>query len=209
MNRNTSLISRLVICLVGMILLLLMSCDYTLLGKRIGDGGLLSGEPCPAPCFWEIRPGITTKDQAIEILRSKAAISDYQMNNLVFYGDAVSFEFDSNGLVDRITFTPSTSITVGSLIAKYGSPDAVIVIYNYSSTPEHNSFAAGIFYDSLSTYVGLIGMQDTWPPVYHVGQDTLITYVSYFADSSYMTWKESSTHHISRWNGYGDYKDTP
>jgi len=209
MYRKTYPINRRVYCLLGVILWVLTSCDYTFLGNRIGDGGLLSEKPCPTPCFWEIRPGVTTKDQAIEILRGRGAITYHQINNSVFYDDVISFEYDSNGIVNSVTFTPSTAVTVESLITKYGNPDAVVVIYDYSSTPEHNSFGAGLFYDSLHTYVGLMGMHDTWPPVYHLSQGTRITDVTYFTESYYETWKASSTHHTSKWNGYGVYEDSP
>jgi hypothetical protein len=209
MYRKTSSINRQVYWLLGLTLLLFTSCDYTFLGKRIGDGGLLSGTPCPAPCFWEIRPGVTTKAQAIEILRGMGVINEYQINNYVSFANVISFEYDPKGIVTSIGFTPNAAISVESLIAKYGSPDAVVVIYDSSTTPEHNAFIAGLFFDSLQTYVGLVGMHDTWPPIYRLSQGTLITDVTYFSESYYETWKASITHHISKWNGYGAYEDTP
>jgi hypothetical protein len=208
MYRKTSSINRQVYWLLGMVLLLLTSCDYTFLRNRISDGGILSGKPCPAPCFWEIRPGETTKAQAIEILRGKGAISYHQTNKFVFYGDAILFEYDSNVIVNRIGFVPNTAITVQALIAKYGNPDAVAVTYDPSSTPEHDTIFAGLYYDSLHTSVNLDKLYDTWPPIYHVSQETRITFVTYFSDSYYETWKASEIDHISKWNGYGAYEDS-
>jgi hypothetical protein len=36
----------------------------------LGDGGLLSREPCGPPCFFGIIPGVSSKDDAITMLRS-------------------------------------------------------------------------------------------------------------------------------------------
>ncbi|MBA3074003.1 MAG: hypothetical protein FP831_10430, partial [Anaerolineae bacterium] len=37
---------------------------------NIDDGGLLSKNPCTPPCFWNITPGITTEESAINILET-------------------------------------------------------------------------------------------------------------------------------------------
>jgi hypothetical protein len=209
MYRKTSKFSQQVYWLLGMTLLVLTSCDYTLLGDRIGEGGLLSGKPCPAPCFWEIRPGVTTIVQAMEILRGKGRFSYHQTNKFVFYGDTILFEYDSSGIVNRIGFVPNIAINVQTLIAKYGNPDAVAVIYDPSSTPEHDTIFAGLYFDRLHTSVNLVKVYNTWPPFYHVSQDTRITFVTYFSESYYETWKASELDHVSKWTGYGTYQDPP
>ena len=104
---------------------------------------------------------------------------------------------------------PNTTITVESLIAKYGFPDGVVVIYDESSRPDYNTFRAGLFYDNQHIYIELVKMHNIWPPIYQLNPGTQITNVTYFAEKYYKTWKASSTHHISKWNGYGAYEDSP
>ena len=104
---------------------------------------------------------------------------------------------------------PNPAIAVEALIAKYGNPDTVAVTYDPSSTPEHDTFSAGLYYDSLHTLVDLVEMHDTWPPIYHVSRNTRITYITYFIESYYETWKASDIDHISKWTGYGSYGNSP
>jgi len=35
---------------------------------QIGDGGLISGKPCSAPCFLNIIPGMTLEKESLNIL---------------------------------------------------------------------------------------------------------------------------------------------
>ena len=54
--------------------------------------------------------GVTTKEQAIEILRGKGAISYHQTNNFVFYGDAISFEYDLMASLTGLVLCPTPQL---------------------------------------------------------------------------------------------------
>ena len=185
-------------------MLLLTSCNYTLLGIAIGDGGLLSGKPCPAPCFWNIYPGVTTKDEAIQIIQRHGPFAHKQMDNLIFYGESLSFDYNSNKIVQSIEFEPNPAIKISTLIAKYDVPDDVEIIYDSFSTPEHNYFDARLYFDSIHTYA-MLEREEIFP-AYSLNPDTRITDVTYYTKKSYDTLKASSTH-TTKWVGYGDYKD--
>jgi hypothetical protein len=192
------------IALIFILPFLLTSCENILPGNAIGDGGLLSGHPCSAPCFWEVYPGLTTKDQAIKILQRYGASNYQQEGNIISYGNSIDFQNDVNGIVDIVAFAPSSTIAVDALIAKYGVPDAVEVIYDVSSTPENNYFDMKLYYDDLYTHVTL-ERQETWP-AYVLSRDTRIAEAIYFSEKSYNAARTASQH-LTGWKGYGSYKD--
>lgn len=170
----------------------------------IEDGGILSGKPCSPPCFWGIDPGVTTKGEATEILQRQGASSPQQEGNIVSYGNSAAFQYDENDLVDRVAFAPSSVITVGEILAKYGIPDAVEVTHDIASTPEHNYFDMQLYYDDLHTHF-VLEQQEVWP-AYVLSQDTSIAKSIYFAEKAYDAAKKASEH-LSAWKGYGSYKD--
>ena len=98
----------------------------------IGDGGLLSGLPCASPCVFGIRIDETRLDEIIPLLE-KNNISPCQREVSVSWiavscGYSVSAQVDTQtNNVNAIWFVPSTSITLGDIIKKYGDPNFVAV----------------------------------------------------------------------------------
>lgn len=124
-NRNA------IISLITVILLtFITSCSKAngvLPDLEITDGGLISGIPCSAPCFWDILPGITTESEAIEILSTLGSINNCEKWEKVENGadrglrcKNVGLTFDENDYVNQLSFSPDIPITVDELFAKYG-----------------------------------------------------------------------------------------
>jgi hypothetical protein len=191
-------------CLLLFMMLAFTSCDYTLLGSMIGDGGLISGKPCRAPCFWNIYPGRTAKDQAIRIIQEHGATGYHQSDTTLWYGDSIYLTYDANSIVQRVDFAPNPAITVKALIAKYGTPDTVDVTYA-GLTPEHPYFYAGLYYDRL--HARLMLEREEIFPAYSLNPETRITHVTYFSESSYGI-PRASMPNVVRWVGYGAYKES-
>ena len=109
---------------------------------NIGDGGLISGIPCSAPCFTKIIPGETTKDEAKMIINSqgwRCDTNDYPKINISSikcerdtFG--INFEYSSD-ILQNIYFDPTISIKIDQVINKYGNPDLYLLLP--TSVPEH------------------------------------------------------------------------
>lgn len=99
---------------------------------------LLLPEGCPAPCFMGIRPGVTTAEAALQILRANDLVKDVQSyatviswkwNNLKFIwndsrGGKINAKSDSQ-LVDTIILY--TNISIGEVQLTLGLPGMEIV----------------------------------------------------------------------------------
>ena len=103
----------------------------------IGDGGLFSGKPCGPPCFYGIRPDITTYQEVDKVLSSSTFGSSCEKfddtKSSGFRGFACGGAFtiafvNHSDDVYSLGFTPRKSITIGEVIEKYGEPSSVAVI---------------------------------------------------------------------------------
>lgn len=110
----------------------------------IGDGGLLSKDPCGPPCFLGVVPDVTTYTEAIQIL------TDYQYldsckerdnteeGGVQWIGCSSTFIFDfdqDKSHVIFVGFDPQQEITVQDVIDEFGEPVYLNVIvsgYEYS-----------------------------------------------------------------------------
>jgi hypothetical protein len=177
----------------------------------IGDGGLLSGEPCSPPCFWGIEPGKTTQAEVLEILTSKGIIDTCEtIDQYQFAIDkgiggwwacpsSTSIEFwKVTGVVSAVEFEITPSIELQEIVAKYGFPDAVLIV-NVGST-DYPSLWAVIYYFDLRTSLVLVGEQEGVE--YEILPTTLIDWVGYYDEQAFA----EEIDHVVPWHGYGRYK---
>src|SRR5688572_5386158 len=118
----------------------------------IGDGGLLSGLPCAAPCVYGIRIGETALDHVIPTLEQNGLAPCYREDNLsgigLTCGYSVVVQVDSGTRVVNPTgFYPSVPISVGEIIEKYGEPDFVTL--QADGTTEAPTSRMWLYWDSL------------------------------------------------------------
>jgi hypothetical protein len=116
------------ICLLliysGLLLFLSSACgDSNNKALEIGDGGLLSGKPCSAPCFWGIIPGSTTQKQALSILSSKLNINNCDSWDTRNSGGTrgiqcsnIGIDFDGQNLVNGVGFSPTQKLTINDVM---------------------------------------------------------------------------------------------
>jgi hypothetical protein len=196
--KTTSLLTILVISIF------LISCLNITTQNKIGDGGLLTDNPCSPPCFLGIIPGSTTRDQAIKILAKKGFDKYEQKNDTLNFNDTIYLAYDSKEYVNLIEFSLSSTVEVRNIIEKYGYPNAAEVLYDIFSTPEDNYFDMGIYYDKLQTYI-MLERQKVFP-AYTLRETTKIKRVIYFDEASYKK-AINNIKHITEWKGYGLYQD--
>ena len=179
--------------------------------KNIGDGGLITGNPCSAPCFWGIRPGLTREAEALKILKERgvypycdlinhereSGVRGYDCAHII----SINFQFGTD-LIDGVGFRPSIAITLEDLISKFGPPDYVLV--SSSGTPEENPWIdAAIYYDEIEMSIYLPGFQSNSsinPSPYSIVSSTKIDSIGYSANSDF--WHSLNP---QRWKGFGEY----
>ena len=172
----------------------------------IGDGGFLSNEPCGPPCFFEIVPGVTTKDQAISILQGLeiyAGCHEYDnrqqggVRGIACQNISLGLQ-DDFAIVESVGFTPTQKITVEEATAMYGEPSAILVT-DVSYTGNEFVTTMILYYDSINMELVLAeqnsGTFDLMPT-------TLIVNIGYSDQKAY----DLSRRYSQVWKGYGTYE---
>jgi hypothetical protein len=204
--------------LIAICAFLLTACAASLHGAStsvpadqnlVKDGGLLSKKPCGPPCFNGIIPGVTTEEEAAATINKLQEV----------FADCKTFDFTSSGgyrgvkcasvnigyknsLVEQVSFTPSSMISVQQIIDLYGPPDSVtVVIDSLPDFPNRTSMA--LYFDSIQTMIGVgeqNGVQFTIQPT------TGIASVIYLSEQSYNETRSFPNHQM--WRGYNLYVGT-
>jgi hypothetical protein len=185
---------------------LLSACNLLNISNvDIGDGGLLSGAPCSAPCFWNITPGITTKQEAKKIISSELKQYfcwnwDYR-NESGFQGIScpnLNVSFDNNEIVNGINFNPTQDIFVDKIIHKYGNPDSIDIFPVGMDQLPPPTLRMQLYYKKQNMIVSL---QDQRGYVYDLKPYTLISDISYVKSDEF----NSLINTVKRWDGYKEY----
>ena len=167
----------------------------------IGDGGIITGYPCVAPCFIGIYPGKTQFDEAISIL-AKTDVGDCKKNETDFIISCdddlfLGADFQTR-IVNSIEYYPLVDITVGQVILGYGTPNDVIVIP--LGVPETPFASIILLFDNYNMRVDLPNQDGV---EYPVEESTEIEFVVYYDDNKYAELKGNYFSQI--WDGYKVY----
>jgi len=155
----------------------------------IGDGGMITGQPCALPCFFGIHIGGTSLEQVILILEDNG-ISSYSQDEepkILCRNRIVVGVNKSTFIVDSIGYYPNITITVEEIILKHGAPDAIQVIP--TSIPEAPKTAILLMFDELR-------MRIIPPEIdgreYFISGSTEIESVNYFDETLYAETNDST-----------------
>ena len=173
----------------------------------IGDGGLLSGMPCAAPCVYGIQIGETSLDQVISTLQQNGLSECLTEENLswvgITCGYSVVVQVDrATSLVNVTGFYPSVPISLGQIIEKYGEPDFVSL--QADGPTEAPTSRMSLFWDALKMTVEMPQIDSH---IYALEETTTVEMVLFldeaqYSDSSEILFGE----YYKRWNGYGAYQ---
>lgn len=173
----------------------------------IGDGGLLSGLPCAAPCVYGIRIGETPLDQVIPMLEQNG-LSECQTEESaswtsIICGYRVVVQVDKATNVVNVTgFYPSVPISLGEIIEKYGEPDFVSLQADGSA--EAPASRISLFWNKLKMTVEMPQIDSH---IYALEGTTTAEMVIFLDEAQYIdSNKISFGEYYKRWNGYGDYQ---
>lgn len=183
---------------------------YLMLTQRIdiGDGGLISHQPCGAPCAFGIQAGETRLEQVVPLLKKYGlakCMTEPSISWILVSCGIGRFNVQADtgtGIVNGIWFYPNTSITVGEIIAQYGEPDFVSL--DFQGYLEQPAIQMNLYWDSIRMLVRLPDMAGN---SYIINKDTRILSVDYSDDQLYQDSSEVEFGSFYRqWSGYGDYQ---
>lgn len=170
----------------------------------IGDGGLITGQPCESPCFFGIRIGETPLNQVVSSLKDNG-ISPCSLSSdtTIFCGEnntSIAIGADPiTFIVDGIQYDPSVPITVEEISKKYGDPNFIHV--SSGDIPEAPSISVLLLWDSIKMRIDL---PETKEESYMVENSTQIQWIIFLDGTSYSNLTANG--YIQPWKGYGTYK---
>ncbi len=166
----------------------------------IGDGGLLSGKPCSSPCFLGIEVGKTPLDEIIPILERNGVSNCTQNEKNVSCGLRIFIGVPSAKqiIIDGIGFSPDSTVTLETVIEKYGNPDIVRVFPGV--TPEKMEVSAQLFWNSIRMRIDL---PEITGQVYGIDNIASVEWVTFFDKTTYTDLIVSGN--PLDWIGYGHY----
>lgn len=169
----------------------------------IGDGGLITGIPCEAPCFFGVAPAKTSFDEALNTLPKfgrNACIGN--TSKLTIHCDEGIFigANSSTRLVNRIGYYPAGNVSVSRVIQKFGEPNIVMVLPG--ATPEFSKISIILFFDDLMMKIQLPEIDGS---SYLLEGDTAVYLINYFDLEIYQD-VTNDIYFSQSWKGYGVYE---
>lgn len=176
-------------------------------GINIGDGGIISGEPCPAPCVYGIRAGETQLDQVLPTLEKNGiAGSDCfiepSVSWILFDCGAGRLNVQVNtqtNLVNAVWIVPNDRISLGKIIDKYGEPNYVTLDQEGAPGTIHPR----VYWNSMRMLVTLPEIQDK---TYNFQKTTDVEGIDFSDENLYRTSEKESDSYYKPWGGYGLYQ---
>lgn len=175
-------------------------------GVNIGDGGVLSGVPCSAPCVFGIRTGETPFDQVLPTLekngiaRSKC-LEEPSVSWYLFTCGAgrLNVQVDTQtNIVVAVWLLPNDPISLGEMIEKYGEPNYVTLDQEALGTI-HPRF----YWNSMRMVVVVPQIPGNR---YDVETTTEVERISFSDESVYRISDKVPNSYYKPWNGYGIYQ---
>ncbi len=180
--------------------------------STIGDGGLLSKQPCGPPCFLGIIPGQTHYTEVANVLVAHGlmnyctVIDEYEFAQEEGIGgwwcDGFGVEFNrETGIVNHIQFALSPPIQLRTIIDDYGSPDAVSIV---NMGGEHTPLLNGeILYFQYDMVLFSDAEQQRWE--YEFVPTMFIDGVIYESKTGFAERLKGFEDEMLPWHGYGMY----
>lgn len=175
-------------------------------GINIGDGGILSGVPCSAPCVFGIQAGQTQFEQVMPTLEknsiaSSKCLTEPNISWFLFTCGAgrLNVQVDTQtNIVNAVWFFPNDFISLGEIIEKYGEPNYVTLDRDTQDTT-HPRF----YWNSIRMLVSLPKISSG---MYDVEKTTEVESISFSDEKLYRISDKATEPYYKPWNGYGIYQ---
>ena len=179
---------------------------YFAIRVNIGDGGVLSGVPCSAPCVFGIRTGETPFDQVLPTLEKNGIASwkcleEPSVSWYLFTCGAgrLNVQVDTQtNIVVAVWLRPNDPISLGEMIEKYGEPNFVTLDQETLDTI-HPRF----YWNSMRMVVVVPQIAGN---NYNVETTTEVERVSFSDENVYRISDKVPNSYYKPWNGYGIYR---
>lgn len=173
---------------------------------NIGDGGILSGVPCSAPCVFGIRAGETQFDQVLPTLEKNGVavsvcLTEPNVSWFLFNCGAgrLNIQVDTQtNIVNAVWFLPNDSVSLGEIIEKYGEPNYVTVDQDGAPGTIHPRF----YWNSLRL---LVTLPEISGETYDVQKTTGVEEINFLDENLYRTSDKKTDPYYKSWNGFGRY----
>jgi hypothetical protein len=175
-------------------------------GINIGDGGILSGVPCSAPCIFGNRAGKTQFDQVMPTLEKNGIASSkcFTEPNVSWFlftcgAGRLNVQVDTQtNIVNAVWILPNDSISLGEIIEKYGEPNYVTID---QETP--GTIHPRCYWNSIRMLVMLPKISGK---TYAVEKDTEVEAIDFSDENLYRISDKETEPYYKPWNGYGIYQ---
>ena len=175
-------------------------------GTNIGDGGVIAGVPCSAPCVFGIQAGETQFEQVMPTLEkngiaSSKCLTEPNVSWFLFTCGAgrLNVQVDTQtNIVNAVWLRPNDSISLGEIIEKYGEPHYVTIDQETPGTI-HPRF----YWNSIRMLVTLPGISGE---TYDVKKTTEVETIDFSDENLYRTSEKESDPYYRPWKGYGIYQ---
>lgn len=187
---------------------------------------------CSPPCWENIQPGTTPKQDAFELL-SRVSLIDketitFRGGPTLIFDDELFFGFKSgdgkgiiyilDGKVADISFSGNLGITLGEVFEKLGEPEYVVNIPVYGGPPLQGTMRSGIQLINSKVGYGLIYFTEDLPTnrqnkIIPEITPTVITYFDprifdKFVDAGLFSFRQlngaDTRFYMKPWSGYGE-----
>jgi hypothetical protein len=175
---------------------------------NVGDGGVLSGLPCPSPCAFGIQVGETQLDQVIPELEKNGITGCFEepsVSWVAFHCGGFDVQVGTNtNLVNGVWFKPQVSISLADIIGKYGEPNFVTL--GSEGSQEEPIIWTIIYWDSIRM---LVEMPKVYGKFYMVKKTTEVGSITFLDEDLYFGSSEIEFgNYFKPWHGYGIYEPT-
>jgi hypothetical protein len=175
-------------------------------GVNIGDGGVLSGVPCSAPCVFGIQAGETQFDQVVPTLEKNGIASSkcFQEPSVSWHlftcgAGRLNVQVDTQiNIVNAVELLPNDSISLGEMIEKYGEPNYVTLDQEAPGTI-HPRF----YWNSIRMSVVLPEIPGN---TYDVEKTTAVEGIQFSDENLYRISDKETGSYYKPWKGYGIYQ---
>lgn len=191
--------------ILGLLLINFSSCLNNKVTAMPNREGLLDNNPCSVPCFQNITPGITTKNEVLNIFNDLGYTKNcIYFDNLSeggsrsYFCNNIGISLSNMDIVLAVSYSPQPPefISLEKIIEEFGPPDCYVAVG--SETEIYGSYNIYLFFDSVPL---IVYFPEGKKPTYELSKNTIIESLVFFEKEHYLESKFS----CQQWKGYGDY----
>jgi len=188
---------------------------------------LFGDSSCAWPCWQGIIPGVTTRDEALQILNNSPIIVEIstRSNELAAGFDSINWKWvlddsettglarSQNGIVYEIQLKTNQSISIGEIINRFGPPEKINII-DCTEVPEGEfRYWCGILYYTKKGFSFHSSWAGTWDEQdLKINPSDPIEIIALIKPSTIEEWAlfnglDISSFNLRDWEGYGGLYD--